>query len=947
MENNHAALLAKLNSYTISKEGSKQPQSISIDLENIPSSIQAAKLKKQTTTLKKSKQANIPQDPKPINPPTTFQTSSSTNAYTYPINTSNTTNPRTFDYPDYSVSDIPFTEDFKNPGKNEILSKNPNFQSFTNTENPDKSSSRALPSMVSHSFTSPIKNTLINPGNSYIKGFEWDEKIIEINKELFGNAEFRPYQREIINAVLLQKDVFVIMPTGGGKSLTFQLPAVLSQGISIIIMPLLSLIYDQMQRLKELKIGAREMNSNQSADEQLTVYDNIITDYSIKVLFITPEKLSQSEKLNYFLKKLEERNRLARFVIDEAHCVSQWGRDFRKDYLKLSKFRDNFPNIPILALTGTATQKVKEDVVHVMKMREPLIFQSSFNRPNLIYEVRAKSKSTVDEIFQLIKNKYTNETGLIYCTTKKDCQKVAEKLKKKGIKTDFFHSEVPASHKTLVQNLWMNGEIKVLVATVAFGMGIDKQAVRFVVHYSLPKSLENYYQESGRAGRDGKKSLCLIYYQYSDKYKIDYIIGKNAEDNTGQGIVFHELNFMIDYCEDIFTCRRLQQLRYFGEEFSAEDCKKSCDNCIRGKIGEEKDMSYIAIKVIEVLKGDRGMMNTMLQLASFLKGRNPGKKDWSGVDGFGVFKSEESDTIEKVIRKMVGLDGLREKSVKVYKGYMQKIELGPNSLKILNGSLKVIVKVEAPRNRKNYEKGNEPGVLENASKFNFSYNFDEMFPDVGMNNIDFDNFPLDGVMSSEYKIVDKSKYQDTYVDNMYDMKNEGQEKIVNQDIKAYLVHDYNTYANEKMYKTPKETKINKYEDEVKDYGNKNYDYEDERRLSDPLIENSSKFGKSGTEELYEEIYSRLSLVRSKLARAQKTDPETILSETCLKRLCEYLPSSAAVHKDFINEIQYFKNINSIKEVSLVDIDLCTEGLQNETCKKRQISPVDNIRVKLN
>ncbi|OMJ76300.1 hypothetical protein SteCoe_24357 [Stentor coeruleus] len=926
MENNHAALLAKLNLYTISKQGVKQPQSICIELENIPSSIEAAKDKKKAITIKNKKQISIPEDPKPIIHSNTFQ--ASINTFSYPINTSNTTNPISFDYPNYSVYDIP--EDFKNPGKNQILSKNANPQSFTNKENPENSSSKTLPSMVSHSFTSPIKSSLINPGNLYSKGFEWDEKINAINKELFGNSEFRPYQREIINAVLSQKDVFVIMPTGGGKSLTFQLPAVLSQGISIIIMPLLSLIYDQMQRLKELKIEAREMNSSQTADEQTTVYDNIITNHSIKILFITPEKLSQSEKLNYFLKKLEERNRLARFVIDEAHCVSQWGRDFRKDYLKLSKFRDNFPTIPILALTGTATQKVKEDVVHVMKMREPLIFQSSFNRPNLIYEVRPKTKSTIDDIFKLIKNKYTNESGLIYCTTKKDCQKIAEKLKKKGIKADFFHSEVPASHKTLVQNLWMTGQIKVLVATVAFGMGIDKQAVRYVIHYSLPKSLENYYQESGRAGRDGQKSLCVIYYQYSDKYKIDYIIGKNAEDDSGQGIVFHELNSMIDYCENIFTCRRLQQLKYFGEEFFAENCKKSCDNCIRGKIGEEKDLSFIAIKVVEVLKGDRGMMNTMLQLASFLKGRNPGKKDWSGLDGFGVFKSEDCDNIEKVIRKMVGLDGLREKSVKFYKGYMQKIELGPNSSKILNGSLKVIITVEAPKKKKNNE---ELGAAENQSKFKFSYNFDEMFPDIGMNNIDFDDLPLDGIMSSEYKVVDKTKYQDNYIDNTHDINNLDEEKVDNQVKNPYSVYDYNTYVKEKIYKTPNETKKN--------------DCEDDKKLSDPLIENSSKYGKSGTEELYEEIYSRLNLVRSKIARTQKTDPEKILSETCLKRLCEYLPSSAAVHKDFINEIQYFKSINKIKEVSSFDIDLCTEGLQSETCKKRQLSPVDIKKVKLN
>lgn len=523
--------------------------------------------------------------------------------------------------------------------------------------------------------------------------FSWDCEIESVNQKVFKNTSFRSAQKNIINAVLSNRDVFVIMPTGGGKSLTFQLPAVLSSGITLVIMPLISLIYDQMQRLNELGVVSRELNSTQDLSEQNNIYDDMIQHNSVKILFVTPEKLSQSEKLNFFLHKLEERGKLARIVIDEAHCVSQWGRDFRKDYLKISKFRDNFPQIPILALTGTATLKVREDVVKSLKMRNPLVFLTSFNRPNLFYYVKAKGKNTIFEISKMVKTEFIKMSGLIYCITKKDCIKVSEKLKKCGIRCDFYHSEVDPLKKNQIQDQWMSGEIQILVATVAFGMGIDKQAVRFVIHYSFPKSLENYYQESGRAGRDGAISSCIIFYSYSDKSTQDYLISL-SNDNTEQN--FNELQSIIKYCEDIYTCRRKMQLNYFGEEFDSEKCNKTCDNCISGRVGIEKDFTEIALKVIEVLEEDRGLLNTMLQISGFLKGKNSGKKNLSGIQGFGDLKSEKVEIIEKVIRKMVELDVLREKSVTLFKkNHMVKINLGPNYKKVLSGQLKIFLTTES------------------------------------------------------------------------------------------------------------------------------------------------------------------------------------------------------------------------------------------------------------
>jgi RecQ family ATP-dependent DNA helicase len=858
MQNNLAFQLSKLGQYVVSKEGTKKEDfKVLVKFEDLERAVSETIAKKNVYKRDKIKDKG----PESVD---NFQMASN----------------ETVNDPIPEMRPISETNNLP-PNDREMFGFNPNENAKNRgcgQSSEDLKAIVTLPSLLSHSFTSPVKSSMMSPGQLFNINFVWDDKISEVNQKVFKNLEFRRNQREIINAVLSNRDVFVIMPTGGGKSLTFQLPAYLSQGVTLVIMPLISLIYDQLKKLNDLGICARDLNSNQQVSEQNDIYDDIIRNDTVKLLFITPEKLSQSDKLNNFLSVLERKGKLNRIVIDEAHCVSQWGRDFRKDYLKLSKFRESFPNIPISALTGTATQKVREDVVKVLKMKNPLIFQSSFNRPNLQYEVKLKNKKSLAEIATIINKRFPCDSGLIYCVTKKDCEKIAAKLVKFHINADFYHSEIDSAKKTQVQNKWMAGEIKVLVATLAFGMGIDKQQVRYVFHYSFPKSLENYYQESGRAGRDGKISSCIIFYSYSDKYKLDYLISLNP-DNSGQNLNFYELQSMIGYCEDIYTCRRKQQLNYFGEQFDANDCQKTCDNCISMRTGYERDVSLIALSITELLNNNRTGINTLIQIASFLKGKTFAKRDLTYLPGFGLYKDEKTEDLERVLRKMVTLDILREKSVTLFKKtHMTKIELGPNLSKFLSGQLKVFVMSEMKK------KTAEPIPTSDLSS-NFDYN--SFFPDL--------------------------EYIDSSLVNTNNLENESMAEQVSDKI----LNDADSSTSSQSIK-----------------------------LTENFLTNLSKYGKSGCKELYEEIYSRLSLVRNKISRVEKKDPDRILSDKDLEQLSKDLPKCAEVHTDFLKEIEYFKASNQIKDPFGFDFDIENIDFDSLTVKRKLPPPCSNKKLKL-
>ncbi|OQS04809.1 bloom syndrome protein, DEAD/DEAH box helicase [Thraustotheca clavata] len=420
---------------------------------------------------------------------------------------------------------------------------------------------------------------------------EKNDQVSRANKFIFGNDSFRRNQRDAIDATLDGEDVFVLMPTGGGKSLCYQLPAVISPGITIVISPLLSLIQDQVTSLirnQPVGIPAAFLSSQTLAKLKKAIWKDLHRPIpTLKLLYVTPERLAVSDSLIQVLENLHKRKMLARFVVDEAHCVSQWGHDFRPDYSKLGMLKDLFPTVPMMALTATAPQKVVDNVKKILKIPRAMIFSMSFNRTNLSFEVIEKDTDETKALATLynhIKQKYDNSVvGIVYCMTKQQSEDVANYLFDRGILADFYHAGQSSGDRELVQDAWQRGEIKVVCATIAYGMGIDKPDVRYVIHYSVAKCIEGYYQEAGRAGRDGKPSQCTIFYNRRDILKIKGIINMPRKGNNAKsrGVHMDKLEKMMDYCEDRTSCRRQALVAYFGQTFNRKECNKTCDNCNR------------------------------------------------------------------------------------------------------------------------------------------------------------------------------------------------------------------------------------------------------------------------------------------------------------------------------------------------------------------------------
>ncbi len=514
-------------------------------------------------------------------------------------------------------------------------------------------------------------------------------------KHYFGYDSFRMGQREIIESAMDDRDVLVLIPTGGGKSLCFQLPALLKPGLTIVVSPLIALMQDQVQLLTTNGIPATFLNSTLAPNEARSRSQAILNG-KIKLLYVAPERLLSEEFLMDFLPQVRDSIGLSAFAIDEAHCVSEWGHDFRPEYRRLASLRSQYRDVPMWALTATATERVRADIIRQLDLRDPFVQVSSFNRPNLYYEVRSKTKNAYDQMQEQIRQ--ADGACIVYCLSRKRVEEVATKLQLNGIKALPYHAGMNADERSKNQDRFIRDDVKVIVATIAFGMGINKPDVRLVVHYDMPKNIEGYYQESGRAGRDGEPAICTLYYGVGDIKTIEFIISKKVDPATDkpleeeQRIATQQLRRVINYAEAM-ECRRIVQLSYFGESFPG-NCG-TCDNCRFPKPLE--DWSTEAQKFLSCVgrfaqKNQNFGVNYTIDVLRGSKEKRILQNRHDQLSTYGIGRDRSADNWKTLARSLIH-QGLVDEATDGY----AVLQLNDLSWEVLKGQRKVMVAIETKK----------------------------------------------------------------------------------------------------------------------------------------------------------------------------------------------------------------------------------------------------------
>ncbi|MEK6590367.1 MAG: DNA helicase RecQ [Nitrospinota bacterium] len=460
----------------------------------------------------------------------------------------------------------------------------------------------------------------------------------------FGYTNFLPLQETIIRDVLDRKDILVLMPTGGGKSLCYQLPALLFDGLTVVVSPLIALMKDQVDGLISNGISAAYINSSLNYAEISRIMETV-EHGNIKILYLAPERLMVPGFLG-FLKSLP----ISLFAVDEAHCISEWGHDFRPEYRQLKAIKDNFRGTPLIALTATATKDVQDDIARQLKIPQCERYLASFNRKNLYYRIEPK----VNPYQQLLKHLEgrKKESGIIYCQSRKMVDSLSISLQEAGYRAIPYHAGLTADERDKNQDRFIKDDAEIIVATIAFGMGIDKPNVRYIIHYDLPKNLEGYYQETGRAGRDGLPGDCILFFSYGDKVKIEYFIGQK-EDQRDRDISYQKLRKLIDYCEGN-TCRRKVMLAYFGEDFDEPNCG-GCDICLEPR--ERFDGTVAAQKVLScVYRLGQGFgINHVIDILMGARNKKVIQKNHHILATYGIGKEYSKDQWQSIARELVYL----------------------------------------------------------------------------------------------------------------------------------------------------------------------------------------------------------------------------------------------------------------------------------------------------